>query len=256
MKPTYMLSVIFAVLATILPERAWAGPDYGSIVLIGDSITQGPSTQLSFRYRLWKRLIDDGATFNFVGSLNANFSGNPVWPTYAGRSFDRDHEGHWGWRTDQILGQLSGWLAGYTPNIALIHLGSNDAFQNQSASSTIGELGQIIDRLRADNPRVKILLARILPTSTGAAVNARINELNALITGLVSSKNTALSPVRLVDQNSGFNPANDTYDGVHPNATGEEKMAQKWQLGLRALAGLGDAQPPAPPTGVAVKPAS
>ena len=119
-----------------------------------------------------------------------------MWPAYAGRNLDRDHEGHWGWRADQILGQLSGWLAGFTPNIALIHLGSNDAFQSQSASSTIGELGQIIDRLRADNPRVKILLARLLPTSTGAAVNARINELNALITGLVSSKNT-LSGVAL-----------------------------------------------------------
>lgn len=253
-----MLSVIWAVLvlATISTERAWAGPDYGNIVLIGDSITQAPNTQLSYRYRLWKRLIDDGATFNFVGSLNANFSGNPVWPIYDGRSFDRDHEGHWGWRTDQILGQLSSWLPGYTPNIALIHLGSNDVFQSQSASSTIGELGQIIDKLRADNPRVKILLARILPTSTGAAVNGRINELNALIIGLVSSKNTALSPVLLVDQNSGFNPATDTYDGVHPNATGEEKIAQKWQLGLRALAGLHDAQPPAPPTGVAVRSAS
>jgi lysophospholipase L1-like esterase len=245
MKPTYMLSVVFAVLATILTERAWAGPDYGNIVLIGDSITQASSTQLSYRYRLWKRLIDDGATFNFVGSLNVNLSGNPVWPAYAGRSFDRDHEGHWGWRTDQILGQLSGWLAGYTPNIALIHLGTNDVVQSQSASSTIGELGQIIDRLRADNPRVKILLARILPTSGGAAVNARINELNALITGLVSSKNTALSPIRLVDQNS-----------VHPNATGEEKMAQKWQLSLRALAGVLDTQPPAPPIGVTVRPAS
>ena len=63
-----MLSIVWAVLATILTERAWAGPDYGNIVLIGDSITQAPSTQLSYRYRLWKRLIDDGATFDIVGS--------------------------------------------------------------------------------------------------------------------------------------------------------------------------------------------
>jgi hypothetical protein len=33
--------------------------------------------------------------------------------------------------------------------------------------------------------------------------------------------------VILVDQNSGIT-SGDLYDGIHPSATGEEKMAQKW----------------------------
>jgi hypothetical protein len=36
------------------------------------------------------------------------------------------------------------------------------------------------------------------------------------------------SPVVIVDQNLGFNTTEDTDDGVHPNRTGAEKIAQKW----------------------------
>jgi lysophospholipase L1-like esterase len=39
---------------------------------------------------------------------------------------------------------------------------------------------------------------------------------------------TDKSPVILVDQYSGFDGKADLYDMVHPNASGEEKMAAKW----------------------------
>jgi acyl-CoA thioesterase-1 len=42
------------------------------------------------------------------------------------------------------------------------------------------------------------------------------------------TQDTEESPVILVDQYTGFNAATDTYDGIHPNARGEAKMAQKW----------------------------
>jgi len=63
-----------------------------------------------------------------------------------GLNFDQDHEGHWGWRTDEILngrlaaGSLTEWLDYYTPDVVLIHLGTNDVYQNQSTTSTVEEV--------------------------------------------------------------------------------------------------------------------
>lgn len=92
-----MLKLALAILL-LLP--AAAAPV--RIVCIGDSITQGRKgigehkpTQ-SYRYPLWKKLVDLGASVDFVGSLPGGFEGDPDWPEYKGKAFDREHEGHWG----------------------------------------------------------------------------------------------------------------------------------------------------------------
>ncbi len=54
------------------------------------------------------------------------------------------------------------------------------------------------------------------------------NNFNAEMDGIAANKSTVDSPVWVVDQHSGFDAAADTYDNVHPDASGEEKMAQKW----------------------------
>jgi lysophospholipase L1-like esterase len=163
-----------------------------------------------------------------VGSQNSNDGGNPVFADHNGQSFDSDHEGHAGWRADEIVARLPKWLKSYTPDIVLLHIGTNDVSDNQSTQSTVNEIMQIIDLLRADNPSVKILLAKIIPTSSDQVKNDRINELNSQIVELAAQKHTPASPVIVVDQNSGFYAIQDTYDGVHPNASGRLKIAQKW----------------------------
>jgi lysophospholipase L1-like esterase len=45
---------------------------------------------------------------------------------------------------------------------------------------------------------------------------------------LVTDKNQAESPIALADQYTGFDPATMTYDGTHPNAVGESRMADRW----------------------------
>jgi len=203
------------------------------IMPLGNSITQADNSHYSYRYNLWQKLNNSGSgvSFDFVGSMNTNFNGSPAFPN---AGFDRDHEGHWGWFADQLLNGLPGWLANYTPDVVLLHAGSNDAFNFHSTSSTVAELEQIIDVLRADNSRVIILLAKLIPVNN-PPLNTNIIALNAQIAGIVSRKNSPVSPVILVDQNTGFNAASDTYDGVHPNSSGEEKMAQKWFDAIMAL---------------------
>ncbi|HEX5657649.1 MAG TPA: hypothetical protein VFX59_10665, partial [Polyangiales bacterium] len=57
----------------------------------------------------------------------------------------------------------------------------------------------------------------------------------AQVAALASSKSTARSPVVLVDQFTGFDPAADTSEGTHPNELGDKKMAKRWYDALVPL---------------------
>ncbi|SHG77987.1 RHS repeat-associated core domain-containing protein [Chryseolinea serpens] len=203
------------------------------IIPIGNSITQGNSTNFSYRYELWKKLVDDDINFDFIGSQSTNNISNPDFPTYKGKTFDTDNEGHWGWRADEIAAGLPAWLSGKKPDIALVHAGTNDMYQGQSVASTGDDLRAIISTLRTANPNVRILLAQIIPMNI-PGVNANITLLNDLIKQISVEKNTQVSPIYLVDQNTGFDLNLDlnAVDLIHPTPSGEKKMADQWYKGL------------------------
>lgn len=195
---------------------------------LGDSITQGNSNHNSYRRLLWLNLRQANYNVDFVGSTRENFEGtSPL------SDFDQDHEGHWGWPADEILKQIDGWVRTSQPDIVLIHLGTNDINQGQSLTSTIEELRRLIKILRRINPRVKVLIAQLIPCGD----EAKIRQFNRLIMNLARSTNTRRAPVIVVDQFSGFNAKAgfDTYDGCHPNEAGEEKIASRWFAALKKV---------------------
>ncbi|MBN8233395.1 cellulose-binding protein [Corallococcus macrosporus] len=196
---------------------------------LGDSITQGAAGHASYRCQLWRKLISNGYRADFVGTLSTGYLGEN---TCSARWFDRDHEGHWSYRAEQVLANISNWAASTQPDLVLIHLGTNDTYHDQPEDSTVLELEQIIDRLRVVNPRVKVFLAQLTPTSSAIA-SLKLQSLNQRIPLLAEAKSTEESPVYVVDQWTGFVPSTDTYDGVHPNSLGEEKMAERWYQAIR-----------------------
>jgi uncharacterized protein (TIGR03382 family) len=200
------------------------------IMPIGDSITQPLPAYASYRRPLWKLLEQTSYSVDFVGSTTA--AAPPHQQTHT--DFDMDHEGHSGWRIDEINAQLSGWASAAMPDIALVHLGTNDIFQSQTIDSSVVELGELIEILRAVNPKVIILLAQLIPLDNGLK-NPEVTALNARIPEVAAAKSTEESPVIVVDQNTGFNAVTDTHDGAHPNEIGEEKMAQKWFAALEPV---------------------
>ena len=131
-------------------------------------------------------------------------------------------------------------MKGYTPDIVLLHLGTNDVFKRQSASSTIHDLEEIIKLLRADNPHVVVLLAELIP-HMHAVGNSHISELNRQIREMALAMNTPTSPIITVDQNTEFDVDADTDDGTHPNESGEEKMAEKWFEAILSVLKCGSA---------------
>ncbi|GAB1823085.1 ricin-type beta-trefoil lectin domain protein [Herbidospora sp. RD11066] len=222
-----LLSALTGLLLTagLLVTPAYAESNGGIRVMpLGDSITDGFNVPGGYRINLWQRLVQAGHTVDFVGS---GFNG----PAGLG---DHDHEGHSGWRIDQIDAQIVGWLAAYTPRTILLHIGTNDMGQQFQVATAPARLSALIDKIRANAPQVQLFVAQITP-SADPAFNARIQTFNAAIPGIVAQKGPL---THLVDMNTGFTTA-DLADGLHPNQTGYDKMALRWWNALQSVpAGL------------------
>ena len=64
----------------------------------------------------------------------------------------------------------------------------------------------------------------------------RVIDLNNAIQAWAPTKSTSLSPITIIDQWTGFNDASDTIDMVHPNDSGNRKIAARWYPKLAAVA--------------------
>ena len=112
---------------------------------LGDSITEAANDPAglmpSYRRDLWADLQAANYDVDFVGSRAGVYdkSNQPAGEHNPPGSFDKDHEGHWGWRVDEILsgrpasypGDLTQWAGSHRPDVVLMHLGTNDAIQSQ-----------------------------------------------------------------------------------------------------------------------------
>jgi GDSL-like Lipase/Acylhydrolase family len=218
------------------------------ILCLGDSITQSANITSSYRYHLWEKMVDLDMHVDFIGSMKSCYPETDTTSSYVykGRRFDRDHEGHMGWSADQILGtekdipegtgsgNLTEWLKGYTPDIVLLHLGHNDAGLGEPPYETAEELKKIILLLQRDNPNVSVILAKVIPTEQ-PEWNKRLSSLNSVIQGVADETKSSKSKVIVIDFSEDFNAEADTFDGIHPNIKGAEKMAQKWIKGILQL---------------------
>lgn len=68
-------------------------------------------------------------------------------------------------------------------------------------------------------------MSQIIPLASN--LNTAVIALNAAIPAWAASQNTTASPIWVVDQYTGFSTS-DLQDGVHPNASGNAKMAAKY----------------------------
>jgi len=192
------------------------------VMPLGDSITDGYNVPGGYRINLWQQLAAGRYTVDFVGS---GFNG----PAALG---DHDHEGHSGWRIDQLDANIVTWLRATTPRTVLLHIGTNDVNQNHDVANAPARLSALIDKIRATAPDVELFVATITPESD-PTLQARVRAYNAAIPGIVAQKGPR---VHLVDMFTALSTA-DLADGVHPNATGYGKMAVRWFSALQSVPG-------------------
>lgn len=200
------------------------------VMPLGDSITDGFNVPGGYRIELWQRFLTGRFTVDFVGS---GFNG----PASLG---DHDHEGHSGWRIDQIDANIVNWLRTSTPRTILLHIGTNDMIQNPANAAT--RLAALLDRILAAAPNAELFVATIIPLS---GRDATVRSFNTGVVSAVQARANAGRRVHLVDMFNALTLA-DLADGVHPNANGYNKMAAVWYNALLSVPGALD--PPVSPS--------
>jgi acyl-CoA thioesterase I len=210
------------------------------IMPLGDSITEGDFRRDSYRWYLWRLLHSAGFRVDFVGSVQPDAHGPPIPPE---DDFDTDYEGHSGWSTLDLLNGIDAALMVNPPDIVLLHIGTNDIIQCWSVTQSAETIRQIIEIIHKHNPRIVVLVAKLIPAGDAAALGSdrycgdgktmdgRIQELNKLIDGIILDQPQTIS----VDLHSALDPRVDLSDGIHPNESGQKKMARAWFDALRPL---------------------
>ena len=191
--------------------------DLGRVMPLGDSITDGFSTfRGGYRDNLENLLTDNGIAFDFVGSLQNGPSSLS----------DRDHQGHSGFRIDEIANSATSWVQAQDPDIVLLLIGTNDMNQNYQVGSAPNRLSTLIDQVLDAAPQSHVVVSTIPPT-TKNQVQPRVEAYNAAIPGIVATKIADGQSVSLVDNYSVLTTA-DLGDNLHPNQGGYDKMAEVW----------------------------
>ena len=237
--------MVASAIAGVLPGAGTASAESNGgvrVMPLGDSITDGLVVPGGYRIGLWQRFVAGGYRVDFVGSLSNG-------PASLG---DHDHEGHSGWRIDQIDANIVNWLHTTMPHTVLLHIGTNDISQNDDLPNAPGRLSTLIDHITATDPTAEVFVAQIIPLGS-PGLEANVQAFNAAIPGIVASKVAAGKHVHLVDMHSALTAA-DLADGVHPNAAGYDKMAAVWFNALLSVPGSigtpvsGTTTPTTPPT--------
>jgi len=277
-KAAKLQALLSALLLCFSLCTSWLGSsaqaqNLGKVVFIGDSITQagsGASTALysqngtrSYRWEVFKRLVDSGADFDFVGSLRTNYntaaglddSTNSFYPTWRAFQIAGDSAGPSSGRRG--VGNITNWTevksGGYSADTAVIHIGINDITgSNNSVAQVQASVVKIITNLRSVNPKVQIHILPLLHLAQGhgsyVSGNTKVDAYNAALPAFAAANSTAESTVNIVPWNppvkndaniwvaqaGGWNADDMTYDNVHPNSRGEALMGQQVALSLGA----------------------
>ena len=114
------------------------------------------------------------------------------------------------------------WILRQKVDIFVIELGGNDGLRGIAPEVTRANLQQMIERVRAKNPAVKIVLAGMqMPTNMGPDYGEAFAR---IFPELAEKNNTTLIPFLLEDV--GGIPELNLPDGIHPTAEGHEIVAR------------------------------
>lgn len=189
-------------------------------MFLGDSITRGvtgSTDNAGFRNDFADLVNNEGVVVDFVGTLSD------------GVGFDNDHEGHDGFRADQIFANINTYL-GANPDIIIFHIGTNDISADQTPESTRDEIANTVDAIHNFNPNIKIIVTSIVPRTDGK--DTQTTSLNSLIQDMFFTKrddegrNLFYAGVNEIFKTNPNWATAYMDDAVHPNDTGYSIMAQ------------------------------
>jgi len=175
-----------------------------TILVFGDSLSDGFMLKRSEAYPalLAKKLRAAGLNFQVI---NASASGGT---------------------TDGGLERLPTHLKHRT-DILILELGINDAFRGLPVDQIEDNLQQIIDKVKARNPNVRVVITGLqLP---GYTADDYVSVFGKIFGDLAAKNRAALVPYLL--EGVAGNPSFNLRDGIHPNAAGQKILAENvWRV--------------------------
>ena len=112
-------------------------------------------------------------------------------------------------------------------DVFILELGINDAFRGLSIDQIQTNLQQVIDKVKARNPTVRVVIAGMqLPNY---AEDDYVSAFGKMFSDLATRNNAALVPYLL--QGVAGDPSLNLPDGIHPNAAGQRILAENvWRV--------------------------
>jgi len=212
----------FSIITVAAALAATAASQKVKVMLLGDSITE----ITCWRPLVWNQLTSAGlaSSVDFVGSMS-DLQSKCSRPS----GFDVNHEGHSGWQAYDIArNNIAGWVQSTKPDIVQFMLGTNDVnIGKRDVNTILASYTTILNAIRSANPKAKIIIDKLIPTSWS---DATIENVNKAIPGWVSQYSTSQSPIVIADcsRANGFtNAMLESSDGVHPNSAGDQFIAQQ-----------------------------
>jgi lysophospholipase L1-like esterase len=247
--------------AAVVPGQSFGGRP--RIMIVGDSVTEGSSGDFTWQYRLYEHLLTDGVRPHMVGPyhwLYNNVTHAKKAYSYANPDFERANDAQWGLALFREKTAIGRKVATYRPDYLLVLLGLNDLFwYGLSQPVMANNLASFIATARAARPRIRIVLGLIPPDihERKAAFAASVASYNRTISSTAARLSTTKSPIAVASDGSGISVAADLWDGTHPNANGEIKIAAGFADILASRFHLGQLYPkpyPVLPTGPLIHP--
>lgn len=211
-------------------------------------MTIGSAGEHTWRYRLWQHLRETyGGPFRIVGPREALYdkaTDTADSYEYADPDFPRAHLAGWGEGWQHMTPLIADAVRAHKPDVLLVSLGLIDLGFYTDADQTAENARLFVAEARRSNPRIAIALLPVIPNvraQTDPPFAAQVTRFNELLAKTAADLDEPRSPLLLTSPPPSYDINHDTYDGTHPNANGEHKIAgafadslyEAWDLGER-----------------------
>ncbi|MDF3144245.1 MULTISPECIES: SGNH/GDSL hydrolase family protein [unclassified Streptomyces] len=214
---------------------------------VGDSQTIGSAGEHTWRYRMWQHLRETyGGPFALVGPRETLYDKAMDAPTsyeYADPDFPRAHLAGWGEGWLHMAPLIGEAVRSYRADVLLVSLGLIDLGFYTNAEQTAENVRGFVAAARAANPKVRMAVLPVIPNvraTSDAPFAAEVTRFNELLAKAVADLDEPRSPLLLASPPPSYDIHLDTYDGTHPNASGEHKIAEAFADAMYQAWGLGE----------------
>ncbi|WP_104636315.1 GDSL-type esterase/lipase family protein [Streptomyces sp. MH60] len=222
-------------------------------MFVGDSMTIGSAGEHTWRYRLWQHLRDScGRPFTFVGpreTLHDQVTDAPTSHAYAEPDFPRAHLAGWGEGWHHMAPLIEETVRACRADVLLVSLGLIDLGFYTNAEQTAANVRAFVAAARSANPRVRVAVMPVLHNirvEADTSFAEQVAHFNELLAKTLTDLDDPRSPLLFVPPPVAYDFHTDTYDGTHPNESGEHRIAEAFATAMDEEWGLGGPYSPAP----------